>query len=180
MTFLVLWGPFMKLIIRMQGLRSICDVMLEVFSTKPDSLSHNNFYILNNFAWKDLYCLPVRFWFFNLPCYQFALLQSIECISIKFHLNLILKCILVFMAGSSFLKHVSSGRSDLGCKHRALFANNKLFSSAALLMVPSLKCWDITVKKWTEATGRMSRKQKHRSEEWSVMSRLSYPVLQTL
>jgi len=47
-TFLLLLGYFMKLIIKMLGLRSICDVMLEVFRAKPDSFSHNNFYILNS------------------------------------------------------------------------------------------------------------------------------------
>lgn len=50
MTSLLLLGSLMKLIIKMQGLRSICDVMLEVFNAKPDSLSHNNFYTLNSFA----------------------------------------------------------------------------------------------------------------------------------
>lgn len=178
MTFLLLLGSFMKLIIKMQGLGSLCDAMLEFFSSKPDSFSHNNFYTLNSFAWKELYCPSVWFWFFNPPCYQFALLQRTEFISIKSNLNFISKYILVFIAGCSFLKHASSGRYDPGCKHIALFAKNKLFSCVALLMVPSLKYWEITVQKWTEVTGRMSRKQKQRSEEWSVMSRLSYPVLQ--
>lgn len=41
----------------------------------------------------------------------------------------------------------------------ALFAKNKLFSRVALLMDPSLECWDTTVRKWAEAAGRKSRKQ---------------------
>lgn len=75
----------MKLIIKMLGLRSICDVMLEVFRAKPDSFSHNSFHTLNSFYLKRE-VLQCNFTFLInlitiLPFYNTLLT---ECVSIKF------------------------------------------------------------------------------------------------
>jgi len=102
----------MKLIIKMQGLRSICDVMLEDFSAKPDSLSHSYFYTLNSFCLKrEVLQYNFAFLINLITILLFCKALLTECISINFKVHPSLYDWMLL------LKHASSGRYDLGCKH---------------------------------------------------------------
>lgn len=112
-TFLLLLGCFMKLIIKMQGLGSICDVMLEVFSAKPDSLSHDDFDTLNAFCLKrEVLQCNFAFLINLITILLFRKALSAFPLNFKVHLRLYDWMLL--------LKHASSGRYDLGCKHNCI------------------------------------------------------------
>lgn len=69
----------------MQGLGSICDKMLEVFSAKPDSPSHNNFYIVKSFGLKrEVLQYDFSFLINLITILLFCKELLTECISIKF------------------------------------------------------------------------------------------------